>query len=85
MRLLLLSALVPVLLYCISYLITSIKAKKDGEPQPNFLSKRLLHAFTISLCIAIIAYLIILAVSISESQRNDYASPAQKLQKQYSK
>ena len=85
MRILLLSALTPILLYCIAYLYASIKAKREERDKPKFFSNTFLNAFLLSLVIAIVVYLSVYVYNISKSEKNDYSSPAQKLQRQYQK
>lgn len=81
MRLLLLSALLPLLLYCIVYFYACAEAKNNGAEKPKFLSSKLVNAFLLSLVITVIVFMVIYVGNIVESDKNDYISPAQQLQK----
>ncbi len=54
-----LPALIPLLLYVISFYIETYRAKKHGEVEPKFFSTKFFNAFIISLVVAIITFLII--------------------------
>jgi uncharacterized BrkB/YihY/UPF0761 family membrane protein len=81
MRYLLLASLLPVSLYLAVYLIARMRAKVKGEPLPSINSKALLNTFLVSMILAIISFMLIFYYSFSESERNDYDSPAQRIMK----
>lgn len=56
-----LPALIPLLLYTISFYVESYRAKKHEQPLPKFFSTKFLNAFMISLIIAIVTFIILFA------------------------
>lgn len=79
MRIILLSSLLPLVLYAISYLYASYRARLKGEMSPTFFSYTFLNAFMLSLILAVIFFGVLYIYSASENVGNDYSSPAQKL------
>jgi H+/gluconate symporter-like permease len=65
-----LPALIPILLYVISFYIESYRAKKHNLPAPQFFSSKFLNAFMISLVIAILTFILLFAVMQNRTIEN---------------
>lgn len=70
-----LPALIPVLLYTISFYIDCRKAKAEGEEPPKYLTPHFSYAFIISLVLAIITFIIIFGVMESRTIENFQERP----------
>ncbi len=57
-----LPALIPILLYVVSYYAECYHAKKLGNPEPKFFSTKFFNAFIISLVVAIFIFIIMFAI-----------------------
>ena len=65
-----LPALIPLLLYVISFYVESYRAKKHNQLAPKFFSTKFLNAFIISLVIAILTFIILFAVMQNRTVEN---------------